>query len=273
MKSEEIAVLRILYKHHGPIKLSALIEGFPDQSKSVIVDAVSRLQLISYLNVTDCSSVLYVAINRHMRGTVLDLIKNDSERYNANRTKEKELQIGYPIQAKHTKLRSESSCRPDLEVCDNKDLWLRLPKRAIKLGASMLVFSFVILGTISALNSQSTTSSSTYEGIDESTSFMLASSALADEIQKGKTVPVEHFYNSDQNKEYSSEPAIYEGIFTKIVSEPSPYDNPPLYYHYLISEKQGLLLLEPVIQVTDTNDMNSSLSAMTDNHDKEISST
>ena len=89
MKSEEIAVLRILYKHNGPLNLSALVEGFPDQSKSLIVDAVSRLQLLSYLSVTECSSVLYVAINRQMRRIVLNLLQNDSERYNTNKIRGK----------------------------------------------------------------------------------------------------------------------------------------------------------------------------------------
>lgn len=264
MKSEEIAVLRILYKHRGPIKLSSLIEGFPDQSKSLIVDAVSRLQLLSYLNMTECSSILYVAINRHMRRTALDLIENDSEQYNVGRTMEYEMQMGHSIQAKHTKSHSKLSYKSDSKIHDNKELWLRLPKRAIKLSASMLVLSFVILGTISALNSQSTTSSSTYAGSDESTSIIFTSSSpLATEIQKGKTVSVEHFYNSEQNRAYTSEPAIYEGIFTEHILEASPHNTPPLYYHYLISEEQGLLLLEPII----------STASQTDNHSKEISST
>lgn len=266
MKSEEIAVLRILYKHYGPIKLSTLIEGFPDKSKSLIFDAVASLQLLSYLNMTECSSVLYVAINRQRRRNVYNLLENVFEQYSAIKREENEKLIRDTFQAKHER-RSDCSYKPVAETQGNKELWLRIPKRAIKLSASMLVFSFVILGTISALNSQSTSNSGTYTSRDESTSSMFASSSpLATEIQKGKTTPVEHLYDPQQNKAYSSEPAIYEGIFTKVVSESSLNEDLPLYYHYVISEKHGLLLLEPVIPVVENL-------TMSDTHGKQISST
>jgi hypothetical protein len=278
MKSEEIAVLRILYKHNGPFKLSALVEGFPDQSKSLIVDAVSNLQLLSYLSMTECSSVLYVAINRQMRRIVLNLLQNDSERYNPNKILENEIQLSHPIRVGHSNLHNELSYKPDLKKIENRDLWLRLPKRALKLSISVLVFSFVILGTITALNLQSTTSSSTYAGTDEATPFMIASSSsLVTEMQKGRTIPVDHVYNSGLNEEaHTSEPSIYEGFFTKVVSEPaSSHDDAPVYYHYMISEKQGLLLLEQISLVAPltSGSNNSSLSAILDNHGKEFSST
>ena len=278
MKSEEIAVLRILYKHNGPLNLSVLVEGFPDHSKSLIVDAVSRLQLLSYLSVTECSSVLYVAMNRQMRRIILSLLQNDSERYNTNKIGENEIQLSHPTGIGHSKLHNESSVKPNLKKIDNKDLWLRLPKRGLKLCTSVLVFSFVIFGAISALNSQSTTSSSMYIGTDEASPFMIASSSsLVTEMQKGMTIPVDHVYNSELNEEaHPSVPAIYEGVFTKVVSEPvSSHDLAPVYYHYLISEKQGLLLLEQISPVTIPNggSNNTSLSAMLDNHGKEISST
>lgn len=278
MKSEEIAVLRILYKHNGPFKLSALVEGFPDQSKPLIVDAISSLQLLSYLSMTECSSVLYVAINRRMKRTVLNLLQNDSERYNTNNIGENEIQLSHPIGVGHSNLNNEPSNEPDLKKIDNKDLWLRLPERVLKLSTTVLVFSFVIFGTITALNSQSTASSSMYTGTDEATPFMLASSSsLVTEMQKGRTVPVDHVYNSGLNEEaHPSEPAIYEGIFTRVVSEPaSSHDITPVYYHYMISEKQGLLLLEQIspVEPPTGGSNSSSLSAMLDNHGKEFSST
>jgi hypothetical protein len=155
MNPEEIAVLRILYKHYHPINLSTLIEGFPDDSKSLIFDAVSRLQLLSYLNMTECSSVLYVAINRQMRRDVFNLLEDASEQYNANKRKENEILLKPPIQAKHVKPLSECSYKSDMDIQGNRELLLRIPKRAIKLTASMLVFSFFILGTISARHSRS----------------------------------------------------------------------------------------------------------------------
>lgn len=278
MKSEEIAVLRILYKHNSPLKLSALVDGFPDQSKSLVIDAVSSLQLHSYLSMTECSSVLYVAINRQMRRTVLHLLRNDSERYNTNKVWENEIQLSHPIGVGHSHLNNESSVKPNLKKIDNRDLWLRLPKRALKLSTSVLVFSFVIFGTITALNSQSTTSSSMYAGSDGATPFMpTSSSSLITEMQKGRTVPVDHVYNSGLTEEtHPSEPAMYEGIFTKVVSEPaSSHDITPVYYHYMISEKEGLLLLEQISLVPPltSGSNSSSLAALLDNHGKEFSST
>ena len=77
---------------------------------------------------------------------------------------ENEIQLSHPTGVGHSKLHNESSVKPNLKKIDNKDLWLRLPKRGLKLSTSVLVFSFVIFGTITALNSQSTTSSSMYAG-------------------------------------------------------------------------------------------------------------
>ncbi|MGH9975815.1 MAG: hypothetical protein ACRD8Z_08280, partial [Nitrososphaeraceae archaeon] len=79
MKSEEIAVLRILYKHKGLLKLSKLIDGFPDESRSRVVEAVTSLQLQSFLSITDCSSVLHISINRQARTTVFELLEGDCE--------------------------------------------------------------------------------------------------------------------------------------------------------------------------------------------------
>ena len=275
MNPEELAVLRILYKHHGPIKLSTLIEGFPDKSKSLIFDAVSRLQVLSYLNMTECSSVLYVAINRQMRRDVFNLLEDASEQYYANKRKENEILLRPPIQGKHVKPRSECSYKSDMEIQGSRELLLRIPKRAIKLGASMLVFSFFILGTISALASQTTGNSGAYTGVnDGSTSFTFANiSPLATEIQKGKTIPVEQLYDSEQNKAYSSKQAIYEGNFTKVALESSSYDDLSLYYHYVISNMRGLILFEPIIPVVATSDLNSSLPTMSDNNGKQVSST
>jgi hypothetical protein len=278
MKSEEIAVLRILYKHKGPLKYSALIEGFPDESRSRIINAVSRLQLLSYLNMTDCSSVLYVAINRQMRRSVMSLLEYDSKRYDISRAMEHEIRSSN--HRDHTLLGSpnpsvKSFSEPDLIKLDNKDLWLRIPKRPFKISTSVLVFSFVILGTITVLSSQSTNSNGIYSGNEEDTPFPVASSSsLATEIQNGKTVPIEHNYDSQQNQAYSNkQPAIYEGIFTKLRSGSSSLEEPPLYYHYLISEKKGLLLLEQIDPLTIASDSNSSIIANSEAHIKEISST
>jgi hypothetical protein len=100
-----------------------------------------------------------------------------------------------------------------------------------------------------------------------------SSSSLETETQEGKTIPVEHIYDSQHNRAYSGEPAVYEGIFIKLGSEPTPHDDPPLYYHYIISEKKDLLLLEQIRPGFGIGDSNSSLSTISDKHGKEISTT
>ncbi|MGH9977137.1 MAG: hypothetical protein ACRD8Z_15075, partial [Nitrososphaeraceae archaeon] len=154
------------------------------------------------------------------------------------------------------------------------DLWPRLPHLALKFGI-VVVCSFVILGTIAILNPQSTTSSSTYVGYDENSPFMFASSSsLAIETQKGKAIPVEHVYGSQHDRTYSDGPAAYEGIFTKLVaSQPTPSDDPPSYYLYIITQKNELLLLEQIQPRLSAGDLNSTLSAIQEEHGKVISTT
>jgi hypothetical protein len=275
MKSEEIAVLRILYKHKGLLKLSKLIDGFPDESRSRVIEAVTNLQLQSFVSITDCCSVLHISINRQARRTVLELLEGDSERSScATRVLKNHIHQNRQFQLKHASTGFDTSYKSDLKTLDIKILWSRLPQRALKL-STVLVCSFVVLGTFAILNSQSTTTSSTYGGNgDEASEFMFASSSsLETETQEGKTIPVEHIDDSQHNRAYSGEPVVYEGVFTKLGSQPTPYDDPPLYYHYIISEKKDLLLLEQIRPGFGIGDSNSSVSAISDNHGKEISTT
>jgi hypothetical protein len=274
MKSEEIAVLRILFKHKGLLKLSKLIDGFPDESKSRVISAVSSLQLQSFLSITDCSSVLHISINRQARRTILELLEGDSERSSGSEVPKNHIHLNRQFQLKHASSGFDTSYKSDLRTINVKNLWSRLPQRALKL-STVLVCSFVVLGTLAILNSQSTTTSSTYSGIsDEASEYMFANSPpLETETQEGKTIPVEHIYDSQHNRAYSGEPVVYEGIFTKLGSKPAPSDDPPLYYHYIISEKKDLLLLEEIRPGFDIGDSNSSLSAISDRHGKEISTT
>jgi hypothetical protein len=275
MKSEEIAILRILYKHKGLLKLSKLIDGFPDESRSRVIEAVTSLQLQSFLSITDCSSVLHISINRQARRTVLELLESDSKRSSsANRILKDHIHLNHPFQFKRAGRGFDASYKSELKTHNVKGLWPRLPQRALKL-STVLVCSFVVLGTIAILNSQSTTTSSTYSGSrEEASGFMFASSSpLEAETQEGKTIPVEHIYDSQHNRAYSGEPVVYEGIFTKLGSQPTRYDDPPLYYHYIISEKRDLLLLEQIRPAFGIDDSNSSLTAISEKHGKEISTT
>jgi hypothetical protein len=275
MKSEEIAVLRILYKHNGLLKLSKLIDGFPDESRSRVIEAVTNLQLQSFLSIADCSSVLYISINRQARRTVLELLEVDSQRSSGTtRVLKNHIHLNHRFQLKHPSTGFDTSYKSDLKTRNVNNLWSKLPQRALKL-RTILVCSFVILGTFAILNSQSTTTSSTYGGNgDEASGFMFASSSSFEtETQEGKTIPVEHIYDSQHNQAYSGEPVVYEGVFTKLGSQPTAYDDPPLYYHYIISEKRDLLLLEQIRPGFGIGDSNSSVSAISDKHGKEISTT
>lgn len=262
MKPEEIAVLRILYKHKTPLKFSALVEGFPDDSMSCIVDAVAALQRLSVVCLTECSSILYVTLNMQMRRVVLDLLEDDSERSEVRKLTENEIQLN-PLTVQRTCLGIESSSKSNLSL-ENKELLLRIPKRAVKLSASILICSFLILGTITVLNSQSTTTGITSTGDDDYVPIVFTDTpSLVTKLQNGRIIPVEHISSSE---------TIYEGIITKSASGLA-YDGPSVYYHYIFSEP-NFLILEPFRpMVIEGGSINSSLSTMSASGAKEISST
>lgn len=155
MNSEEIAVLRVLYKHKRPLELSALIRGFPDASHSSLLEAVSVLQSLSIISLTDCSSTLYVSVNREMRSRVLELLDNDAEKYNAIKTLERETHLK-TMRGQCDTYKSHFGPEAKGEDRDKdraKDLII-LPKRALKKSAVVVLISFFFLGTVAALNSQ-----------------------------------------------------------------------------------------------------------------------
>lgn len=272
MKPEEIAVLRILYKHKTPLKFSALVEGFPDDSMSCIVDAVAALQRLSVVCLTECSSILYVSLNMQMRRVVLDLLEDDSERSEVRKLTENEIQLN-PLTVQRTCLGIESSSKSNLSL-ENKELLLRIPKRAVKLSASILICSFLILGSITALNSQSTTSSVTSASDEDYMPIMFTdSSSLVTMLQNGKSIPIVHGSNSEQNLVYLGKSATDEGIITRTTSG-IIYDDPSLYYYYVISEEPNILILGPIdAMVNERGSLNSSQSTVSDSHAKEFSLT
>ena len=263
MKPEETAVLRILYKHMTPLKLSALVGGFPDDSTSQIVDAIATLQKRSIVCLTECSSVLYVTINRQMRRCVLELLEDDSERYKIRKVTVNEIRLN-PSTGQGSSLGIEPSSKSNLRSLENREVWLRIPKRAVKLSASILICSFLILGTITGLNSQSTTTSITSSGDDDYAPIVFTDSpSLLTKLQNGRSIPVEHV---------SSPETIYEGIITKSASGLA-YDGLAGYYHYIFSEP-NFLILEPFRPIIiEGGNINSSLSTMSASGAKEISST
>jgi len=72
----EIAVLRILVKKQHPMKVSNLVNGFPDNSGDNVLQAVSNLHFLGYISVYD-SLPHYVSLSKDMRKEVLQIVDPD----------------------------------------------------------------------------------------------------------------------------------------------------------------------------------------------------
>lgn len=77
MNTFEVAVLRVLIKRQQPMKLSALVNGFPDDSEDNVLSAVSTLKLQGYLVVDDYQPNGYVSINKARRKEILQVVDSD----------------------------------------------------------------------------------------------------------------------------------------------------------------------------------------------------
>jgi hypothetical protein len=73
----EVAVLRILIKRQQPMKLSALVNGFPDDSEDKVLSAVSSLKLQGYLVLDDYQPNGYVLLNKARRKEILQIVDSD----------------------------------------------------------------------------------------------------------------------------------------------------------------------------------------------------
>ena len=87
----EIAVLRILVKKHNPIKVSSLVNGFPDNSEDYVLRAVSNLHFLGYISVYD-SLPQHISLTKDMRKEVLKIVNPNfnencqSKQYLSNKT-------------------------------------------------------------------------------------------------------------------------------------------------------------------------------------------
>jgi hypothetical protein len=73
----EVAVLRVLIKRQQPLKLSALVNGFPDDCEDNVLSAVSSLKLQGYLMLDDYQPNGYVLINKARRKEILQIVDSD----------------------------------------------------------------------------------------------------------------------------------------------------------------------------------------------------
>jgi hypothetical protein len=88
----EVAVLRVLVKRQQPMKLSALVDGFPDDSEDSVLSAVSTLKLQGYLMLDDYQPNGYVSINKARRKEILQIVDSDihSHEFDTPQVKEKD---------------------------------------------------------------------------------------------------------------------------------------------------------------------------------------
>jgi hypothetical protein len=88
----EVAVLRVLIKRQQPLKLSALVNGFPDDSEDSVLSAVSSLKLEGYLLLDDYQPNGYVSINKARRKEILQIVDSDihSHEFESPQVKEKD---------------------------------------------------------------------------------------------------------------------------------------------------------------------------------------
>src|SRR5919199_2614846 len=70
----EVAILRVLIKRQQPLKLSALVNGFPDDSEDNVFSAISSLKLHGYIILNDYQPHGYVSINRDRRKEILQIV-------------------------------------------------------------------------------------------------------------------------------------------------------------------------------------------------------
>ena len=92
MNTFEVAVLRILIKRQQPLKLSALVNGFPDDCEDGVLSAVSSLRLQGYIMLNDYQPNGYVSLNRERRKHILQILDPDinSDKFEALHTKEED---------------------------------------------------------------------------------------------------------------------------------------------------------------------------------------
>jgi hypothetical protein len=69
----EIAVLRILVKKHHPMKVSNLVEGFPDNSEDNVLQAISKLHFLGYVSIYD-TPVQSISLSRDTKKEVLKIV-------------------------------------------------------------------------------------------------------------------------------------------------------------------------------------------------------
>jgi hypothetical protein len=88
----EIAILRVLIKRQQPLKLSTLVNGFPDDSEDNVLSAISSLKLQGYVMLDDYQPNGYVSINKARRKEILQIVDSNihSHKFESPHVEEKD---------------------------------------------------------------------------------------------------------------------------------------------------------------------------------------
>jgi hypothetical protein len=138
----EIAVLRILVKKHHPMKVSNLVNGFPDNSGDNVLQAVSNLHFLGYISVYD-SLPHYISLSKDMRKEVLQIVNpnlnkdSQTKQYSSN---EKIVNSRVVKNADEIKNNKTINLKP-VAITRTTALAIILIGSVIATGASLLVYT------------------------------------------------------------------------------------------------------------------------------------
>ena len=74
MNTFEITILRILVKRNDAIRISSIIDGFPDRYIDNVLVAISNLHYKHYVFFSNYDSEVYVSLNKDMRKEILEIL-------------------------------------------------------------------------------------------------------------------------------------------------------------------------------------------------------
>lgn len=77
MNTFEVAVLRVLVKRHAPLRVAALVGGFPDSCEDGVLSAISNLQLVGFLQISEFSPTGQVSIIPSRKTEALRIVNSE----------------------------------------------------------------------------------------------------------------------------------------------------------------------------------------------------
>ncbi len=141
MNTYEIAILRILVKKQHPIKISTLIDGFPDSTGDNVLQAVSKLHFLGYVSVSDFHSSKYICLCRDMAKEVLKIVNPDSNKeYQITQNSHNDFIINPPAIGKEDKTKSNQNSSRQLVLSGAIVLAAIVIVSVITTGASLLQY-------------------------------------------------------------------------------------------------------------------------------------